>query len=159
MAQATEGLIRRIHLGFDKSRLLLRVDTAGRARDDFQRAEIDELRIRFVEPEGLELTVGGLSDESLTVTLNADSTQVDRSLRDRNSGHGVTHLLSVGEAALGPIFELSVTLTALGVEPGSVLKFFVEAFSHGQSTDRAPRETTLELTVPPPDFEQIMWQV
>ncbi|MBC7822191.1 MAG: alpha-amylase/alpha-mannosidase, partial [Planctomycetaceae bacterium] len=140
MAQATEGLIRRIHFGFDKSRLLLRVDTASRAREDFQRAEIDELRIRFVEPEGLELTVGGLSDKSLTVTLNADS-------------------LAGGEAALGPIFELGVTLTALGAEPGSVLKFFVEVFSHGQSTDRAPRETTLELTVPPPDFEQIMWQV
>ena len=159
MAQTTEGLIRRIHFGFDKSRLLLRVDTKGRAREDFQQAEIDELRIRFVEPEGLELTVSGLSDESLAVMLNDDSPQVDRSLRDRNSGHGVTRLHSVGEAALGPIFELSVTLSALGVQPGSQLKFFVEVFSHGQSTDRAPRETTLELTVPPPDFEQIMWQV
>ena len=159
MAQTTEGLIGRIHFGFDKSRFLLRVDTAGRAREDFQRAEIEELRIRFVEPEGLELTVSGLSDDSLTVTLNADSPHVDRSLRDRNSGHGVPRLFSAGDAAIGQIFELSVTLTALEVEPGSVLKFFVEAFSDGQSTDRAPRETTLELTVPPPDFEQIMWQV
>lgn len=140
MAQVTDGMIRRIHLGFDHSRLLLRVDTAGRAREDFQRAEINELRIRFVEPEGLELTVSGLSETSPTVTLNTDS-------------------IAAGEAALGQIFELGATLTALGVEPGRVLKFFVEVFSHGQSTDRAPRETALELTVPPPDFEQIMWQV
>lgn len=149
MAQVTDGVIRRIHLGFDRTRLLLRVDTASRARNDFQHAEIDELRIRFVEPEGLELTVSRLCDVSPTVTLNAGTLRVGSAPADHPPG----------EAALGQIFELAVAFTALGVEPGSMLKFFVEVFSHGQSSDRAPRETTLELTVPPPDFEQIMWQV
>ena len=144
MAQVTDGAIRRIHFGFDRSRLLLRVDTAKRACEDFQRAEIDELRIRFVEPEGLELTVRGLSNESPTVTLNAAPIPV-----------GAVR----AAAAVGQIFELSVTLAALGVKPGSVLKFFAEAFSKGQSSDRAPRETTIELIVPPPDFEQILGQV
>jgi hypothetical protein len=120
------------------------VDTANRAREDLQRAEIDELRVRFVEPAGLELVVSDLSNGSLTVALNSAAEAADD---------------PPGEAAVGQIVELSVTLTALGVVPGSVLKFFVELFSHGQSADRAPRETTLELTVPPPDFEQIMWQV
>jgi alpha-amylase/alpha-mannosidase (GH57 family) len=144
MAQVTDGVIRRIGMGFDRSRLLLRVDTANRAREDLQRAEIDELRVRFVEPAGLELVVSDLSNGSLTVALNSAAEAADD---------------PPGEAAVGQIVELSVTLTALGVVPGSVLKFFVELFSHGQSADRAPRETTLELTVPPPDFEQIMWQV
>ncbi len=144
MAQVTDGVIRRIQFGFDRSRLLLRVDTTGRARDDFQRAEIDELRIRFVEPEGVELTVTELSGESPTVTLNADSPPAEQ---------------PYAQAALAQIFELGASLSVLNVQPGSVLKFFVEVFSHGQSTDRAPRETTLELTVPPPDFEQILWQV
>lgn len=140
MAQVTDGAIRRIHFGFDRTRLLLRVDTVGRAREDFQHAEIDELRIRFVEPEGLELTVGGFREESLLVTLNEDS-------------------IADGEAAVGQTFELAVPLSGLGLDVGSVVKFFVEAFSHGQSSDRVPRETTLEFTVPPPDFEHIMWQV
>lgn len=140
MAQVTDGVIRRIHFGFDRTRLLLRVDTIGRAREDLERSEIDELRIRFVEPEGIEFSISGLGDESLVVTLNQDS-------------------IADAEAALGQTFELGVPLSVLGVKAGSVVKFFVEAFSHGQSSDRVPRETTLEFTVPPPDFEHIMWQV
>ncbi len=140
MAQVTDGVVRRIHLGFDQARLLLRIDTANRAREDFERAGIDELRIRFVEPEGLELSVTGFGDAALCVTLDDDG-------------------MSAGEAAFGQVFELGVTLSALDIQPGSVLKFFVELFANSQSCDRAPRETTLELTVPPPDFEQILWQV
>ena len=147
MAQVTDGVIRRIQFGFDRSRLLLRVDTTGRARDDFQRAEIDELRIRFVEPAGVELSVSKLFNASPTVTLNTNA--VGSAPADHPSA----------AAALGQIFELGASLTSLNVQPGDLLKFFVEVFSHGQSTDRAPRETTLELTVPPPDFEQILWQV
>lgn len=79
-------------------------------------------------------------DESLVVTLNEDS-------------------VDDGEAALGQTFEFSVPLSVRGLEAGSLVKFFVEAFSHGQSSDRVPRETTLEFTVPPPDFEHLMWQV
>ena len=140
MAQVTDGVVRHIHLGFDQTRLLLRVDTASRAREDFERFGIDELRIRFVEPEGLELTVTGFGEASLTVTLD-------------DAG------MTAGHAAIGQVFELSVLLSALDAQPGSVLKFFIELFAKGQSGDRAPRETTLELTVPPPEFEQILWQV
>ena len=140
MVQVTDGVVRRIQLGFDQTRLLLRVDTASRAREDFERSGIDELRIRFVEPEGLELAVTGFGEASLAVTLNDAET-------------------SAGDAAISQVFELGVMLSALDVQSGSVLKFFVELFAKGQSCDRAPRETTLELTVPPPDFEQILWQV
>ena len=140
MAQVTDGVIRRIHLGFDRSRLLLRVDTASRAREDFDRSGINELRIRFVEPEGSELSVSGFGAGPLVVALNAEP-------------------ITAAEAALGQTFELGVPLATLDVESGSVLKFFVEVFSNGQSTDRVPRETTLELTVPPPEFEHILWQV
>lgn len=140
MVQVTDGVVRRIQLGFDQTRLLLRVDTASRAREDFERSGIDELRIRFVEPEGLELAVTGFGEASLAVTLNDAET-------------------SAGDAAISQVFELGVMLSSLDVQSGSVLKFFVELFAKGQSCDRAPRETTLELTVPPPDFEQILWQV
>ena len=38
------------------------------------------------------------------------------------------------------------------------LQFYLEAWEDGRSADRAPREGALELRVPGPDFEQIMWQ-
>ena len=39
------------------------------------------------------------------------------------------------------------------------MQFFVELLQDGQSRDRAPREGTIALTRPSPDFEQIMWDV
>ena len=63
------------------------------------------------------------------------------------------------EAAVGQVLELSASFTDLGVQSGDTVQFFVEAFGNGQSVDRAPRETTIDLIVPPADFEQIMWQV
>ena len=82
--------------------------------------------------------------KSLTVTLLKDG--------KRQSGFH-------GESAVGQILELGASLTGLGVKPEDTLQFFVEVFSKGQSVDRTPRETTLTLTVPSPDFEMRMWQV
>jgi len=35
----------------------------------------------------------------------------------------------------------------------------VELIQDGQSRDRAPREGTIALACPSPDFERIMWDV
>ncbi len=144
MAQVTDGLIRRIHLGFDKSRLLIRVDTAKRAFSDL--SEVDELRIRFAKPAGLEIAVRGFSGANsfLSCELLID-------------GHRQKHF--DGEAAIDQVLELGASLADLSVEPGDVLQFVIEVLANGQSLDRAPRETTLDLTVPPDNFEQVEWQV
>jgi hypothetical protein len=46
----------------------------------------------------------------------------------------------------------------LGLRPESQVQMYVEAISRKQSVDRAPQEGVLEMTVPSPDFERIMWQ-
>ncbi|MEM1061874.1 MAG: glycoside hydrolase family 57 protein, partial [Planctomycetota bacterium] len=52
MTIVTEGLIRSISFGFDATRFLLRLDTAGEAAADL--ATADSLRVVFHEPAGLE---------------------------------------------------------------------------------------------------------
>jgi hypothetical protein len=50
-------------------------------------------------------------------------------------------------------------MSLLGVKAGDPLQFFVEILRDGSSLDRVPREGTIELSVPVPDFERILWQV
>jgi len=52
-----------------------------------------------------------------------------------------------------------VPFDALGVAVDGPVHFFVEVLEGGQSRDRAPREGTINLTRPSPDFERIMWDV
>jgi hypothetical protein len=60
---------------------------------------------------------------------------------------------------LDQIFELAVPFARLGVKVDQPVHFFVELLAGSQSRDRAPREGTINLTCPSPDFEQIMWDV
>ena len=63
------------------------------------------------------------------------------------------------EAAIDHIAEVAIPFERLGVKEGEPIQFFVELLQGGQSRDRAPREGTIALTCPPPNFEQIMWDV
>lgn len=144
MAQVTEGLIRRIHMGFDRSRLFVRVDGSQRAATDF--AGVDEFRIRFARPERLEISIKGQSRAPGSLTLDLFHEE------QRQPGFS-------GEAACGQVLEISIGLADIHAVPGDSLQFFVEAFAGGKSVDRAPRETMLELTVPPPNFEHLVWHV
>ena len=67
-------------------------------------------------------------------------------------------VMRAAEDAKGQILELAVPFAELGAQADSSLHMFLEAFSKKQSLDRAPREGAIELTVPSPDFELIMWQ-
>jgi hypothetical protein len=63
------------------------------------------------------------------------------------------------EVAVGKIIELAVPFDSLRASPEQPISFFVELFSGSTSLDRIPREGTIDLAVPPPEFERIMWQV
>ncbi len=63
------------------------------------------------------------------------------------------------EAAVDRIIEMAVRFADLGLQPGDALHFFAELHSGGGSLDRAPREGTIDMTVPSTDFERVMWQV
>jgi hypothetical protein len=60
--------------------------------------------------------------------------------------------------AVAQILELTVPFADLGLEPDAPIHLFAEIVSDGQSVDRAPREGALEMRVPGPDYEKVMWQ-
>ncbi len=62
------------------------------------------------------------------------------------------------ELAIDQILELAAPFADLGLAPESTIQMYVEATAKKQSVDRAPQEGVLEMVVPSPDFERIMWQ-
>jgi hypothetical protein len=66
---------------------------------------------------------------------------------------------AAAQAAVDRIAEVAVPFAALGVEVDGPVQFFVELLSDGQSRDRAPRQGTIHLSRPSPDYERIMWDV
>ncbi|GAB4157006.1 MAG: glycoside hydrolase family 57 protein [Planctomycetaceae bacterium] len=142
MTLVTEGIVREIFFGFDAERLLLRVDTAERARDDLK--SIDELRILFHEPAKTEIRITGFEAGKLDAGLFRNGRRLTK---------------ATVEVAIDAILELGVPFSDLKREPESPIHLFVEVLADGQSVDRAPREGAVELQTPTPDFELVMWQV
>jgi hypothetical protein len=62
-------------------------------------------------------------------------------------------------AGIDQILEVGVPFVVLGVKVDQPLGFYVELLQGTQSRDRAPREGTIQLACPSPDFEHIMWDV
>lgn len=141
MTLVTEGLIREVFFGFDEQRLLVRVDTTGRAEDDLRKA--DELRLQFHEPAKTEIRITGLKTGEPDAGLFRNGRRISKC--------GV-------ETAVGQILELAVPFADLKLEPEAPIHMYLDVISDGQSVDRAPREGALELVTPTPDFELIMWQ-
>lgn len=141
MTLVTEGVIHEVYFGFDVEQLMLRIDTTRMAKDDLSRVE--EIRIQFLEPQGYEIRISDPGKPSMQ----------SRVFRNRE-------LLpkAVVKAAVAQILEMTVRFADLGLAPDDPIHLFVEAFAEGQSVDRAPREGALEMRVPGPDYEKIMWQ-
>ena len=141
MTMVTDGVIREVWFGFDAQRLMIRVDTAGNAREAF--SQIDEIRICFQEPRDSEIRISRLKQGEPKARLY----RKDRAVANAEL-----------DVAVDQILELSVAFADLKVEPDEPVQMFLEVLSKKQSLDRAPREGALELTVPSPDFEMMMWQ-
>src|SRR5205085_3395698 len=60
------------------------------------------------------------------------------------------------DVALDRIVEAALPFDLLGVKVDQPVQFYVEVLESQQSRDRAPREGTIHLTCPSPDFERIM---
>ncbi|MDG3004157.1 glycoside hydrolase family 57 protein [Paludisphaera mucosa] len=144
MTLVTRGLMHVVWFGFDAERFLVRIDTEGAPAAE-RLAEIDRLRIGFVDPAEREIVVVQPCLERPVGYLNHAG---------RPSVNG-----STVSAATGAIFELAVPLDRLELKPGDPIRFYVELLKGESSLDRAPREGVFELTSPSPDFERIMWQV
>jgi alpha-amylase/alpha-mannosidase (GH57 family) len=142
MAMAAKGPIQELHFGFNVETLFIRIDFDRPALEAL--ADFDSLCIGFMEPAGWEVQVErpGRPD------------QVVRLLKQ-----GAAEPAREIQIGISQIAELSIPFVALGVKADQPLQFFVELLEGSQSRDRAPREGAINLTVPSPDFEQIMWDV
>jgi alpha-amylase/alpha-mannosidase (GH57 family) len=141
MTLVTEGVIREVYFGFDVEQLMVRVDTARSAQDDLSR--VQQMRLHFLEPQGFEIQISDPGKPSMQARL----------LRNREALPKARVRVAVAQ-----IVELTVPFADLGLEPDAPIHLFVEIVAEGQSVDRAPREGALEMRVPGPDYEKIMWQ-
>jgi alpha-amylase/alpha-mannosidase (GH57 family) len=144
MTLVARGLLESIWFGFDAERLLVRVDTVGAtAREGL--AEVDRLRIGFVDPAEREVVVIEPAAALPVAYLN-------------HAGRLLANGTTI-PVATGAICELAIPFARLDLEPGDPIRFYVELHKGDSSLDRAPREGVFELVAPSPDFERIMWQV
>ena len=141
MTLVSEGVIRGIWFGFDRERLLLRVDFHDKARSVLERT--DEVRVHFSAPANTELTIADFANETLTTSITRFGRPAEQ---------------TTVQAAADDVLEVAVTFDSLKVAPDDALQFAVEFVRDGKSLDRAPGEGAVELTVPTSDFERIMWQ-
>lgn len=141
MTMVSDSVIRHIYFGFDPENLLVRLDTLQRAEQDL--ASFDEVRLKFLDPYGVEIRAG----------LNGPGPQVTEVVVD---GKPVEN--STGLFACGKIFELSVPWQDLGMKVGQRINVAAELIRQGEVIERTPSEGTLDLTVPSPDFEMQAWQ-
>ncbi|MCA9113651.1 MAG: hypothetical protein KDA79_01100 [Planctomycetaceae bacterium] len=146
MTLVSDGLIREICFGFDQHRLLVRVDTASQAIRDL--ASAGEVQLCLMGPGSRTIRLTG---------FDGQTTDLRASLFHRDEPAAELPATNV-EAAVDRILEIGVPFQTLEAAPGTQLGMYLEVLSAGKSIDRAPREGTLAVIVPPPDFEQLMWQ-
>jgi alpha-amylase/alpha-mannosidase (GH57 family) len=142
MALSRKGAIKEMYFGFNVPSLFVRVDFHAPARKAL--ADFDALRLTFVEPAGWEVRVLRPARQDQAVEL----WHGDAPVPAEGVGVGVEQ-----------IFELAVPFERLGVRVNQPLQFFVELLEGRRSCDRAPLEGTVNLLVPGPDFEHLMWDV
>ena len=140
MTLVTESVIRDIYFGFDRKNLYIRVDTPHHALVDLD--DFDEVRIRCLEPFGLEIRLRAPFSAECTpeIAINGDPVQTG------------------GVAMANQILELAIPWNALDLETGDGVSFAVELASKGEIVERTPSEGAIDLTVPAPDFEMRHWQ-
>jgi alpha-amylase/alpha-mannosidase (GH57 family) len=142
MNMTAAGLISDLYFGFDLERLLLRFDCRGGTFRE-QAAEIDDLRVRFHQPQGFILTVKNPSHKKPALELlRNDEPVTDPGL----------------EAAADLLLELAVPFSALALKTDDRIQFHAELISGGRTVERVPHEGAIETGVPSPDYELIMWQ-
>jgi hypothetical protein len=142
MAQASKGPLKEMHFGFSLDDLLLRVDCDESAQVALW--AYDFLRVGFADPPGYEVRVHhpGRTDQQIELV----------------SPRGASEYPQV-RVGVDLVVEAAIPFDWLGIEVDQPIQFVVELFQEGQIRDRAPREGTITLMRPSPDYELMMWDV
>jgi hypothetical protein len=141
MNMADSQRIEHIYFGFDAERLLVRFDVEGSIVQRL--ADVDTLRIVFLEPSGFELLVARPGTARPTARLFHNDVPI--------SVPGI-------EAAADTILEIAVPWRSLAPATDAPLHFFAELIAGDRSLERIPQEGAIETQVPSPDYELMMWQ-
>jgi hypothetical protein len=143
MSAATPSRVEALYFGFDVERLYLRLDAhGGPVREQW--ADLDALRITFLEPEAFELLVVRPATREPIAQLFQRDVPV--------SGSAI-------QAAADSILELAIPWSSLAVAQGDPVHWIVELIREEAVVERVPHEGAIETTVPSPDFELLMWHV
>lgn len=142
MSMADSRRIDELHFGFDEHHLLVRLDVHdGSARERL--ADIDQLRVTFLEPAGFELSIIAPGSPEPIASLTHDGVPVNQ---------------ADVQVAADAIVELAIPLDSVALAPDAEVQFFVELIIGGASVERTPYDSTIETNVPSADFEMMMWQ-
>src|SRR5690606_8738262 len=122
--------------------LLLRVDCDEPAHSAL--GPYDFMRVAFAEPPGYEMRIHhpGRPDQQTELV----------------SPRGAPEHPQV-RVGVDLVVEVAIPFEWLGVAMDQPLQFVVELFQDGQIRDRAPREGTITLMRPSPEYELMMWDV
>ena len=128
MSMVTQGYISDLYFGFDTERLLLRLDVRGGPFRE-QLADVEAIRVVFLQPAGFELLVSHPSRKEPEVQLWR---------------HGTVVAGAHAEAAADQIFELAVPFRSLARKTDEPVHFYVELLKDQQSVERIPHEGAIE---------------
>jgi alpha-amylase/alpha-mannosidase (GH57 family) len=142
MSMVTQSYIADLFFGFDTERLLLRLDARGGPFRE-QLADVQALRLVFLQPAGFEIVVVRPAERTPEVQLWRQ---------------GMSIAGSHPEAAADQLFELAVPFRSLGRKTDEPVHFYIELLKDKQPVERVPHEGAIETTVPSADYELIMWQ-
>ncbi len=162
MAMVKAGPIKEIHFGFTLETLLVRIDFDVAAQKALTR--YDEVRIGFVQPHGYLLVLVRSKEDTPTnfsppgALDYSDNEPPRMESQLKVNGRKIPESRDI-QVGVDRILELSIPFSALEVQQGDPIEFYVEIREGTQSRDRGPRSGTFNLICPSPDFEHIMWQV
>jgi alpha-amylase/alpha-mannosidase (GH57 family) len=159
MALVARGPIKDVYFGFNPRCLFIRVDFDQPARAAL--ADYDMFQVGFVEPAGYRVRLPVRPDAKSSLPAESAAGAAIRlpALPATLDHQGKAVEAPDLEVGIDQIVELSIPFARLGVAVDQPVHFFVELLEAGQSRDRAPREGTINLACPSPDFELIMWDV
>ncbi len=143
---AADTLVSLIHVGFDRKRFYVRLDSDRPMKDLL--AEGHELSLTFLKPAAVRFSIWSAEG------------RLASAFQDR--GHGsdpwTERRSSGGEIAAGSVLEVALPLVDLGLGPGEEFAFVVTVRdADRREIERHPTRLTIELTVPDEQFQGRNW--
>jgi alpha-amylase/alpha-mannosidase (GH57 family) len=146
-ANPVERVLTRVHFGFDRRHLFVRLD-AGRSVADLL-AEEYVFSLTFLQPSSRRLDIRGARATVVGVLSDQPSGEPGWTARGAQSAR----------VAAGTVLELAVPLSDLGAEAGEPMAFYVSVSSAGvQETERYPAQRPIRIVVPGEDFSGENWR-